>query len=208
MLGTCNRSEIYCPGQPTATPARPSWGIPRRLPRRADQRLRGLPVHLYRLAAARHLFLVASGLDSLVLGEASVLGQVKAAYALAGERQTVGAMLNPLFQMAFNAAKRVAADRHRRRPGQCGRGGRGLRRARTGKPGSACVLNVGAGKMNALMLRRLAELGCRRFIVLNRSPDKAAELAGPLGGQAGAGRVGQPAGRGGHRGQLHRAPIR
>lgn len=186
VVSTCNRTEVYT--------ARPVHGHPRQ-----EELLRWLGgfhgVDLaeyadatYALAdadAVRHLFAVASGLESLVIGEPQIVAQLKGAYAAAVEAGAARAILNELFQTAFHVAKEV----------------RGRTRISSGKVSVASVavdavaeslgslegktvLNVGSGKMNELMLRHLGALGGDTILVANRSAGRAEDLARRCGGRA------------------------
>ena len=185
-ISTCNRTEAYA--------ARPVHGHPREDELRnwfcglgglAEAEAAETIYTLTDAAAARHLFTVASGLDSLVPGEAQIVAQLKAAYAAAVEQQTARTVLNELMQGALHAAKHV------RRETDIGAGKVSVASvaidcvvrklaALTGK----CVLNIGAGKMNELMLDRLKELGVGRILVANRSAARARQLASKCGGKA------------------------
>lgn len=143
---------------------------------------------LYRLeeeAAARHLFRVAAGLDSLVLGEPQILGQVKAAYAVALRARTAGPELNRLFHTVFRVAKRVRSET-----------GLGAQSVSVGHAAAALarkifddlsakrVLVLGAGEMAEITARHLVAAGVREITVTNRTHDRAVGLAAALGGRA------------------------
>jgi glutamyl-tRNA reductase len=107
LLSTCNRTEIYCSASDGAAGAR-RW-----LLAQAAKSGLALDAHLYALtadAAVRHAFRVASGLDSMVLGEPQILGQVKQAVRTAESAGTLGSLLGKLFQQTFAAAKRVRSE--------------------------------------------------------------------------------------------------
>ncbi|MGH9203738.1 MAG: glutamyl-tRNA reductase, partial [Vicinamibacterales bacterium] len=110
VLSTCNRSEIYVASE---DPARARQDIVEflsdyhQLP--ADAFMEHLFAHA-ELAAARHLFRVAAGLDSLVVGEPQILGQVKDAYQVAAERRCAGPLLTKLFHWSFGVGKRVRSE--------------------------------------------------------------------------------------------------
>lgn len=187
LLSTCNRTELYC--------ARPVHGHPRE-PELLDALGRGaVDPHVYERCAytltdaeaIRHLFRVAAGLDSMVLGECQVLGQVRQAYQLAAEAGTVGPQLDALFRAALATAKAVQS-RTDIAAGRVSVAGVAIDAAREalGDLAGASVLSVGAGKMNLLMLRRLHELGAARFAILNRTPERAERIAAPAGAEAGS----------------------
>ena len=136
-------------------------------------------------AAVRHVFRVASALDSLVLGEAQILGQLKAAYAVAGVAGTSGPMLGRCLERAFGAAKRVRSET------SIARGAANVSSVAVelaarvfGNLEGKRVLVVGAGKMSTLAARHLYASGAHRIVVTNRSPEKAAALASEIDGVA------------------------
>jgi glutamyl-tRNA reductase len=143
-----------------------------------------LYVHRNRLAV-EHAFSVASGLDSMVLGEAQILGQLKDAYRIAHEVGSTGPWLNKLFQAAFSAAKRVRSET--------------LIGANAVSLASATVrlaqrmyadlharsaLMIGAGEMNALTARHFTAAGVKRMVIANRTLSRAQELAAEIKGYA------------------------
>lgn len=182
ILSTCNRVEIY-------GGVREMDGTVPRLSRfLSDHGQVALPELTARLYSAaepqsiQHLFSVASGLDSMILGEGEILHQVKAAYEVARDSGATGKALNGLFQRAFNAAKTVRA-RTGIDQGSRSVGGMAVELAGKifGHLGDAAVLLVGAGKVGELTVQRLAARGVRRLRIMNRSPDRAAALAGAHG---------------------------
>ena len=105
ILSTCNRTEIYCSGSEKQLPQTLHW-----LARQGDVRADDLDGHLYHLCdheVTRHAFRVASGLDSMVLGEPQILGQMKDAVRVASSAGAIGTTLNQLFQRSFSVAKEV-----------------------------------------------------------------------------------------------------
>lgn len=184
VLSTCNRVELYlCVG------AEAGEGVGMRFladfhgvwPERFER-------FVYRRegeAAVRHLFRVASGLDSLVVGEAQITGQVKAAYEAASAQGATGRVLNRLFQQALAAAKRV------RTTTEIGAG-----RASVGSVAvelaerifeslaRRTVLVVGAGEMGESVVESLRAAGARTTLVANRTFGRAEALAAKFGGSA------------------------
>ncbi len=137
------------------------------------------------VAVVRHLFRVAGGLDSMVLGEAQILGQMKDAYRAAVEARSAGPVLHRLFQHAFRTAKRVHSE--------TGLGAASVSVARVGVQlareifesfEGKQVLLIGAGEMAESALRGLREAGATRLSVVNRTLATAVELAGRHGGNA------------------------
>jgi glutamyl-tRNA reductase len=179
ILSTCNRVEIYA-GAPALDGTLER--LHRFLSRHADLELAGLSPRLYSFVeprrVVRHLFSVASGLDSMVLGEAEILHQVKDAYELARSAGATGKLLNGLFQRALNTGKTV-----RSRTGI----GRGCTSVGTvavqlaekifGDLSRASVLLIGAGKIGEITLKRLAERGAGELRVMSRTLERAAGLA-------------------------------
>ena len=181
IVSTCNRTEIYC-ATGTTDAALADW--------LQHYHQLGVSLHhcLYRhedMRAVAHAFSVASGLDSLVLGEPQILGQLKDAYRVAQEAGTTGPLLNRLFQATFSIAKRVRTET------EIGANAvsvayAAVRMARTvfSSFESRTALLVGAGDTIALAARHLHADGLRRMIVANRSVDRARELASEFQGFA------------------------
>jgi glutamyl-tRNA reductase len=181
IVSTCNRTEIYC-ATDAGTVEIGDWL------QRYHQL--GASIHhcLYRhedMRAVSHVFSVASGLDSLVLGEPQILGQLKDAYRVAQEAGTTGPMLNRLFQSAFSVAKRVRTET------EIGANAvsvayAAVRMARNvfATFENRTALLVGAGETIALAARHLHADGLRRMIVANRSVERARELAAEFQGFA------------------------
>ena len=146
-----------------------------------------LQPHLYQHTddeAVRHIFRVASSLDSMVVGEPQVLGQVRRAYSLALEAGTAGRILNRLVHHAFRVAKRVRTE--------TGIGANAVsisymavelgKKIFNSLEGHTALL-VGAGEMAELSARHLLNAGVSRVLLANRTADRAAHLAAELGGE-------------------------
>ena len=183
ILSTCNRTELYCNVGEGAEHAPQDWlhRHHRLTPGRLDE-------FLYRHdedAAVRHMFRVATGLDSMVLGEPQILGQVKDAWRVAHAARTLHAPMDRLLQQAFAVAKRVRTDtRIGAQPVSVAYTAvRLVERAFTDLR-EACVLLVGAGETIELAARHLIERQVRRLIVANRTTENAQLLAGRFGGYA------------------------
>jgi glutamyl-tRNA reductase len=146
-----------------------------------------LEPHLYEFRqreAVRHLFRVASSLDSMVVGEPQILGQVKESYSVARQVGAVSTALEPLLQRAFSVAKRVRTET------QIGSSSVSiasvavdLARKIFGSLRGKTVLIVGAGKMSELAARHLIQQGATSILVANRTQERAAQLAGQIAGQ-------------------------
>jgi glutamyl-tRNA reductase len=183
ILSTCNRTELYCSVAEGAEDAPAAW-----LHRHQQVGANHLREFLYRhddAAAVRHLFRVATGLDSMVLGEGQILGQVKDAWQLAREAQALKTPLDRLFQSSFAVAKRVRTDT-RIGANTVSVAFTAVRLAERvfADLGQACVLLVGAGETIELAARHLVEARAHRLIVANRTLETAQALAGRFGGYA------------------------
>ncbi len=142
---------------------------------------------LYRLeeeAAARHLFRVASGLDSLVLGEPQILGQVKSAYSAAMRARTAGPCLSRLFHTVFRVAKRIRTETGLGAQSvSVGHAAVSLARRIFDDLTTKRVLVLGAGEMAEITARHLSASGVRDVSVASRTPERARALAMALGGR-------------------------
>lgn len=187
VLGTCNRVELYVSRAETVAPLH--------VPLVAEflGELHGLSAsaiapHLYEhadAAAARHLFRVAAGLDSVVIGESQISAQVKEAFETAQQQTATGPLLNALFPAALRVSKRVRSET-------------GVAQGHVSVASAAVdfvrqvfstltdktVLVIGAGEMGRLTLNHLAELSPAAVLVTNRSPERAADGARECGGRA------------------------
>jgi glutamyl-tRNA reductase len=185
LLSTCNRIEIYA-DVPRFHPG--EIELRSVLARHSGLAMADLADHFYvhfAEAAAEHLFTVASGLDSMVIGESQILGQLRTAYAVGTELGTVGSALHDLAQTALRVGKRVHSETGIDRAG-ASIVSVALDRAETvlgTLPGKRAVV-VGAGSMGALTGATLRRRGVEDIVVLNRSPERAARLATSLEGRA------------------------
>lgn len=185
LLSTCNRVELYIATEaPSAEAGRALRGF-----LMDDRAVAGAPERiwytLHDVSGAEHLFRVACGLDSLVLGETEILGQIKKAYELALQNGFTGRLLNKLFQAAFSTAKRVRSETGIQR-GNTSVASVAVELAETIFDGLAGreVMVIGAGDTSEKTARALLSRGARSIIVSNRSFDRAATLAEELGGRA------------------------
>ena len=185
VLTTCNRSEIYVACGDTERAREDLAGF---MSRFHDVPETELTPHLYARTngdVAQHLFRVAAGLDSLVVGEPQIFGQVKDAYATAAGEQCTGTLLNKLFPWSFTVGKRVRADTG------LGEGAVSvsyaaisLARKIFGDLKGLSVLVVGAGEMAELTAVHLQSQQVERIAVTSRTLARASELAGKVGGAA------------------------
>ncbi|MGB9886396.1 MAG: glutamyl-tRNA reductase [Moorellales bacterium] len=184
-LQTCNRTEVYVtvPG---------ADGVPERLAgflaERAGFRIEEFRPYVYLYtsrAVVDHLFRVAAGLDSMVLGETEILGQVRQAYEEARERGFTDRLLNALFQQAVAVGKKVRAQtRIDQNPVSVSYAAVQMAKTVVGCLEGLTVLVIGAGEMGSLAARYLVEAGVKAVLVSNRSYERALTLAAELGGQA------------------------
>jgi glutamyl-tRNA reductase len=183
LLSTCNRTELYLEVAPESEPAVLDWlAAHHRLGRDA------LRSYLYRHAdadAVRHLFRVATGLDSLVLGEPQILGQVKEAWQAARAAGALKTPLDRLFQQCFAVAKRVRTDtRIGAHPVSVAYASVRLAQQVFAELDQATVLLIGAGETIELAARHLLDANARRLLVANRTLEHAQQLAHRFGGVA------------------------
>jgi glutamyl-tRNA reductase len=181
ILSTCNRTEVYWSG--TASGSDLSQWLERHHGNNLD-----LAASLYihqESRAIEHTFSVASGLDSMVLGEVQILGQLKDAYRIAQESGSTGPILNKLFQAAFSAAKRVRTET------RIGANAVSLASATVSLARRVYedlsehnALLVGAGDMNALTARHFMSAGIKRMVIANRTLARAQALAVELNAHA------------------------
>jgi glutamyl-tRNA reductase len=185
ILSTCNRVEIYA-----ATPLEPRRAFPALqefLVNCHDYR-EPLTDEIYTLSepqSLEHLFKVACGLDSMVLGETEILGQLKRAYDLALQHQHTGSRLNKAFQRAFNVAKHIRTETNIQR-GSVSVGSAAVELAEKifNSLDDRQVMVIGAGDTSEKTARALLSRGAQSIIVSNRSHDRAVALANELGGRA------------------------
>ncbi|WP_375480427.1 glutamyl-tRNA reductase [uncultured Jatrophihabitans sp.] len=185
LLSTCNRVEVYA-DVARFHPAVAEIGTV--LARHSGLAVADLSDHLYvhfAEAAAEHMFTVAAGLDSMVIGESQILGQLRAAYALGTEMGTAGTVLHGLAQTALRVGKRVHSDTGIDRAG-ASVVSVALDRAQDvlGTLVDRRALIVGAGSMGALAGATLRGRGATDIVIANRSPENAARLATSLAGRA------------------------
>ena len=174
VVSTCNRTEVYAMSEHPEQVL--DW-----LAHVNGIDVQQLSRHVYRYENAQavsHLMRVASGLDSLMLGEPQILGQVKTALSLAKDSHTVSQQLNRIFEYAFYAAKRVrsetAVGSH---AVSMGYAVAQLALQVFSHPEKLTVMVVAAGEMNSLVAKHLAEMGVAKIIICNRTRARAETLA-------------------------------
>jgi glutamyl-tRNA reductase len=183
ILSTCNRTEFYGHLSAESTDALLAWlGRHHRI---ALGEISDSIYHYENEAAVRHMMRVASGLDSMVLGEPQILGQMKTAYSQANEAGTLGPELERLFQTTFSAAKQVRSETAiGANPVSVGFAAVMLAKQIFSDLQESTALLVGAGEMIELVGKHLFEQGVTKIIVANRTLPRAAELAQQFKGQA------------------------
>jgi glutamyl-tRNA reductase len=184
ILSTCNRVEIYAA---TALDPRQAFSALQDFLVSCHDYRDPLTNELYRLGepqSLQHLFRVACGLDSMVLGETEILGQLKRAYDLALQNGHTGGRLNKAFQRAFNVAKHIRGETNIQR-GSVSVGSVAVELAEKifSTLRERQVLVIGAGDTSEKAARALLSRGARSVIVSNRSHEKAVALASELGGR-------------------------
>jgi glutamyl-tRNA reductase len=185
LLSTCNRTELYAVTSVEAAQDRllESFGWwPHALTFEAWQR------YAYRLSgedAMAHLFRVASGLDSMMIGEAQILGQIKRALATARQAGALDARLEIILRGAIRAAKRT---RHEtalgRRPVSVSHAAVTAAENSLGDLAGRCVLVIGAGEMSEVAVRLMHKRRIGQIYLASRTFERADQVAQPLGGQA------------------------
>ena len=182
ILSTCNRTEIYCHSSLPVTDII-AWVAELKELEAVDVE----KVHYHHLGeeAARHMMSVASGLDSLVLGEPQILGQMKTAYAQAQEAGAMGSMLQDAFQRVFSVAKRVRSETAiGENPVSVAYAAVSLAQQIFSDLKQDTALLIGAGETVELVSRHLVEQGIKRVIVANRTIENAQKLADKIDGEA------------------------
>jgi glutamyl-tRNA reductase len=183
ILSTCNRVEVYGRSADSSGDAVAAF-----LARYHSRNLEDIAPHLYRLegeAAVRHAFRVAASLDSMVMGEPQILGQVKDAYEAAEKAGSLGSVLNALRNRSVSAAKRARTETAiGRNAVSVSHVAVELARKIFGELRDRSVLLVGAGKMSEVAARQMVRDGARASVLGGRTFEKAEQLAAALGGRA------------------------
>jgi glutamyl-tRNA reductase len=185
ILSTCNRVEIYAA---TSLDSSKAFAELKQFLLTCHDYRDPLTDEIYALSephSVHHLFKVACGLDSMVLGETEILGQLKKAYDLALQHQHTGARLNKAFQRAFNVAKHIRTETNIQR-GSVSVGSVAVELAEKifSSLDERHVMVIGAGDTSEKTARALLSRGAKSIIVANRSYDRAEALANELGGRA------------------------
>ncbi len=183
ILSTCNRTEIYCSADTEDRSVLVDWVANHKQLAFAD-------IHPYLYCHTdnhfiRHVFRVASGLDSMVLGEPQILGQMKVAYQIANEAGTLGKQLGKLFQYTFNTAKKVRTDTAiGSSPVSVAFAAVQFAQQIFDQLDQQTALLIGAGETIELAARHLSEQGVKKLIIANRTYQRAHNLAMQFNGYA------------------------
>jgi glutamyl-tRNA reductase len=184
VLSTCNRSEVY--GVPPETSHESAVGLSSFLSEFHKVQPDILSVSLYHhydRQAVRHLFRVSAGLDSMMLGEAEILGQVREAYKFAYEQGATGPVLNRMFQAALEVGKRVRSETELgTRPMSVASAGVKLAERIFGKLRQRTALVLGAGTISEQVILQLRDRGIGQLLMMNRSRERAEKLAAEFHG--------------------------
>ncbi|MGC3871989.1 glutamyl-tRNA reductase [Halomonas sp. GXIMD04776] len=183
VLSTCNRTELYCVTGEQGEQTILDWLS--RFHGLTLNQLTQCAYHYLDEAAARHLMRVASGLDSMVLGEPQILGQLKTAYQQAHDLQGLGGELERLFQHVFAVAKQVRTETGiGENPVSVAYAAVSLANRIFDDLSRSRALLIGAGETIQLVARHLKEAGIREMIVANRTRERASTLAQEIDGEA------------------------
>ncbi len=185
ILATCNRTEVYATGRDIEKGMQALYEFLVKFSGLDPEKLDKFVYKPNCYDAIMNLFRVASGLDSMILGESQILGQVKEAYKTAVEKGASDGVLNALFQQAISVGKRVRSetdiDKH---PISVSSAAVERARSELGNLEGKSVVVIGAGEMSELTTRYLMQYGLSSVIVSNRSYEKAAAMAELLSGRA------------------------
>jgi glutamyl-tRNA reductase len=188
VLSTCNRSELYGVADAASVSAPITETLEDFLTSYHGISRAEIEGRIYRWTgpdALRHLFRVAAGLDSMLLGEAEILGQLRTAYGQALQHGSTGPLLNRAFQGALEVGKRVRSETEvGARPMSVALAGVKLAERVFGNLKGRAALVVGAGAVAEQVVEHVRNRGIGELRVVNRSFDRAAELAASMGGQA------------------------
>lgn len=181
LLSTCNRTELYCIAEHSERAIAALCQLCR-----VDAKTVTAIWYIYHdQAALRHLVAVAAGLDSMILGEPQIFGQVKEAYAAAQQAHTVGKMLHQTFQYCFYLAKKVRSETHiGKNPVSVAFAASTLAKHIFADPAQCNITLIGAGNTIELTARHFQKQGVQHFNFVNRTMARAAHLAEQFQGSA------------------------
>lgn len=181
LLSTCNRTELYCMAEHSET----AIAALCQLCHVDAEKVADIWYIYHDQAALRHLVAVAAGLNSMILGEPQILGQVKEAYAAAQKAHTVGKVLHQTFQYCFSLAKKVRSETHiGKNPVSVAFAASTLAKHIFADPAECKITLVGAGNTIELTARHFQKQGVQQFNFVNRTMARAAHLAEQFHGSA------------------------
>ncbi|MDD4168716.1 MAG: glutamyl-tRNA reductase [Desulfotomaculaceae bacterium] len=185
VLSTCNRTEVYAATLEMDEGLSAVWDFLSRWAQVDISEIKNFTYSHTLCDAVRHLFRVASGLDSMLLGETEILGQVRLAYQEACADEATNRVLNTLFQQAIVVGKRVRTETGIDQSAvSVSYAAVELARRHLGNLNNCRVLLIGAGKMSELSAQYLVAHGVSSIIISNRSFERARAMAGQMGGRA------------------------
>ncbi len=185
ILSTCNRTEIYAATMEMDEGLNAIWDFLSRWSRVDISQIKNYTYCHTLYDTIRHIFRVAAGLDSMLLGETQILGQIRSAYQKAVEYEATNRVLNTLFQQAITVGKRVRTETGiDQNPVSISYAAVELAKSYLAGLEKRSVLIIGAGKMSELTARHLVANGVTGVIVSNRSYDRATSLAAQFNGRA------------------------
>lgn len=188
VLSTCNRTELYAVASKDADPAQKAAALVEWMAgyhHLSPDELNSAAYHHQGDAALRHMVQVAAGLDSMVLGEPQIFGQLKSAYSVASEAGTVGSELGRLFPRVFSIAKKVRTDTAiGENPVSVAFAAVDVARRIFTDLGDCNALLVGAGETIELVTRHLIEAGVSNIVIANRTLERARAVAQQFGAEA------------------------
>jgi glutamyl-tRNA reductase len=185
VLSTCNRTELYLVDADEEAACARAFAELTALAGLSESEIAPALYTLTDDATALHAFRVAAGLDSLIPGEAQILGQVRGAYELAREARTAGPVLHRLFRQALRVGRRVRSETAiGENPASISSAAAELAERVFGSLEGRRILILGAGKMSDLATVNLISRGVESVFVANRSPERAERLASRFGGRA------------------------
>ena len=185
ILSTCNRTELYCSHEAANNHYDRTIDWLTNYHNMNSEQVSGHTYQHRDQEAVRHIMRVACGLDSMVLGEPQILGQLKSAYAVAREAGTAGPDLNRLFQHSFTTAKQVRTETAiNQQPVSVAYAATQLAKQIFADLSQNTALLIGAGETIELVTRYLRQQGLKNIIVVNRTKARAQQLIDEFGGEA------------------------
>lgn len=182
ILSTCNRTEVYASvNDQASTESLKDWYAQQHVENVGDESIKPYVYQFSDAEAVQHTFRVASGLDSMVLGEPQILGQLKSALKTASEHKATGSKLNRLMQHAFSTAKKVRTETEiGSNPVSVAYTAVNLAKQIFGDLGNQTALLIGAGETIELVGRHLKTAGIKQITIANRSLENARQLGESL----------------------------